>query len=408
VREKGSKRENASSKNVSPKISSYKSSSKNHYLLKDTQEVPPESVVSHESQEILKLQKQMGNRWTAGMLEHQEQKQELKQEQEKQEQEDKKLIQHLSLPIKEKYTAEKKEPKIEDHQKNQKENVAQPWFSRPLNRSAQPLKQFPPRHGAVKREEYPLKLGELTLPTGVTHLGSGSINKRSKSRDSSSQNTEKDNKRKLRTVLVTEERREDHQKKPIRNEEKKVYRSNSQTKRSGSQVQYAHDWQNGAVAITDDLDKSTGKLLRTTKKQITKSPKSGNIKKVLPCLDQEKETKEKEQLQLTRSKLNLSDQASRHSRHYQEKTKIDRTIDRKNRIVAKKKNKESELSKKIDTGLKHIKAAKSKLSDDDFFGLLWQKRRKKTEEEQEAEEQEQNIWQEELFHKKEEEQQDER
>ncbi|GEM_PF-7070192 len=280
----------------------------------------PESYATDDL-ELLEMQKQLGNQWTLGILEQQEKEEKKKDEE---------LTRHLATPIKE----------------NKKQQD-------------KPLRQFIPRHGDVKKEDFPKKMSELVLPKGIVHVG-----------------CELDKKK---LVLVTEEKRDDQKKEPLRSEQKSVYKNRPQKRDEGSQDQIAQDWKKGSVAIVDNLNKKSSRILGAVKKQVESEENSGNLAEVFPFLAQKKEETEKQQLLREKSQFNPLFGKEGGSNKASRKAELEKKIAKKNELAEKKKFKEGELSKKLTKDLEKVKKAPQKLSQDDFFGLLWKKRRREAE-----------------------------
>jgi len=218
----------------------------------------------------------------------------------------------------------------------------------------------------------PESLGQLILPTGLIHLGC--------------------DKKEEQLILVTEESREDKRAEPLHNYQKKVYRNKPIEKSENSQIGISQNWQDGSVAIIDNLNKKPNKVLQTTKKLIDKEEESGNLKKVMPFLNQKKEIEEKKELATARVRLNLtSSPKTEEGEVSRVKAEVEKRIDKKNLIIDKKKSKEIELSKKINYSLNKIRDFPEKLTREDYFNLLINKRRKKMEEEHGLEEESQLL-----------------
>lgn len=273
-----------------------------------------------DEQELLLLQQTWGNQHVVMLLDSQE---------------DDELIKSLSVPMKEK-----------------------------IANKGKAMKQLQPGQSAPQ-EEYPEKLGELVLPTGLIHVGCDRKNNQ--------------------VVLVTEENREDQKKEPLHNNQKMVIKNKPGEKDENSQVLLSQNWKNGAVAIIDNLEKKPKKIIQNTKKIVAKEEESGNLKQVLPFLDQDREKKELQQL---KKQLDLTNEQQKAAKADKKTAKVkegvNRSIAKKNIIADKKKSAEMELSNKIEHSLKNIKSASVQAPvKEDYFELLFAKRRKKPEEEKE-------------------------
>ena len=273
--------------------------------------------------DLLVMQKMVGNQMTAMMIEDQE---------------DQKQIRDLSAPVKERAL-----------------------------KTGSIMKQYETGEPTTDKEEHVEKVGELTMPTGLVHVGC--------------------DQQEQELILVTEEKREDNREEPLHNSQKQVNKNKPEYKSEHSLTIQSQNWENGAVAIVDALHKSASRVINTTKKML-KREETGNLRQVLPFLDQDKETQEKqhwtivnEQLkQIGKNQLEQDVQAARSG--------ITNIIDNKNRIIDKKKSKQQEFSKKVDRGLNEARSKPIQLVKDDFLGLIVSIRRKKKQEDSELESEE--------------------
>ncbi len=206
-------------------------------------------------------------------------------------------------------------------------------------------------------EDYPEKLGELALSSGLVHIGC--------------------HKKDRKIILLSQEIRDDQHKEPLQNSQKIVSNTKPSEARESSQAAISQDLDKGAVAIADSITKKPKKVIETTKRLVAKKEKSGNLKQVMPFLDQGKEKREIKHLQTIKKQLTATDA--------QQASVIQKKLSNKDIIAEKKKAKEMELSKKIERSLKKLKKDTVQPTSDDFFDLLFTKIRKKSEEEQGSE-----------------------
>ncbi len=275
--------------------------------------------------EILKMQEKIGNRLTAAILEQKA---------------DDELIKNLTVSAKEE-----------------------------VKEKGKAMRQLMPCHGNVDNKELPEKILELVFPAGIVHLGY--------------------DKREKQVVLVTEESSVDKRKVPLYNSQKVVYKNRPHMKRDGSQFYIAQDWTRGSVAIIDSIDKKMGRILSTFKKMVEREREGkreiGNIKYVLPFLDQNKEVVEIRRLQEIKAQLKISLNRGTEDRGItsRKKAEVDKLISKKNTIAEKKKSREEEFIKKLRIGFKIDKSSSQKTGSNERLLILQQKRRRRRKEEEE-------------------------
>jgi hypothetical protein len=187
-------------------------------------------------------------------------------------------------------------------------------------------------------------------------------------------------------VLVTTERREDNKKEPLRNEQKQVIREQAGNKLVQSMTAYAHNWQDGAVEITNPAHKGGKKAVDVIKHMAKNEELVGNLREVLPFLEHKKIECERDAWKELRNpikELKKHQKSEDNANGNQLQNIVEQNITNKNITIEQMKAKERELSKKLEQGIRTMRTEKLEPTRDDFFDLLLNARKRRKEEEEE-------------------------